>query len=196
MSVLPGHEGKPKLLIVLIAIPAIALISLLGLALIDSGGQPAGIVINNVFGEEKVNETPAREFALELFNGGTLHLSDLRGKVVMIDFWSSWCPPCKAEAILLSEVYDSFQGSPVEFVGIAVWDSQELASGFVQRSESGYPNGLDGRGLIAIDYGVRGIPEKFFLDSNGNVVKKFVGPITKLRLTQVLDEMVLRIGEN
>lgn len=196
MSVLPGREGKPRLLILVIAIPIIALISLLGLALIKSGGQPAGIVINSMFGEVEVSQAPARELTLELFNGGTLHLSDLHGKVVMIDFWSSWCPPCKAEALLLAEVYNSFQGDPVEFVGVAVWDTRDQASEFVRMSESGYPNGLDGRGLIAIDYGVSGIPEKYFLDHNGNVVKKFVGPISKPKLTQVLNEMVRNIEES
>jgi cytochrome c biogenesis protein CcmG/thiol:disulfide interchange protein DsbE len=127
---------------------------------------------------------------LTLFGGRTLALEALRGKVVMIDFWASWCPPCRQEAPVLAQVYEEYKGKGVEFVGVDIWDSRSEALKFIDRYGVTYPSGLDGKGIIAIDYGVSGIPEKYFIDRNGLLVKKFIGPMDEAKLKQVLDEML------
>lgn len=172
------------------AIPAFGLLALLGWASVQSGGNPGSLGVNSKFGQEKVSSGPAKEFSLELLGGGTLALSELRGKVVMVDFWSSWCVPCRQEAPVLAEVYREYREQPVEFVGVDIWDRPSDALEFVNRFGTSYPTGVDANGAIAIDYGVTGIPEKFFISPEGVLVKKFVGPMKAGKLREILDEML------
>jgi len=185
-------EGRRGLVMLGALVPLLALLGLLAWALIQSGGQPAGIGINRMFGQVPVDETPARDFSVALFGGGDLRLSELRGQVVMVDFWSSWCGPCREEAPALQEAYRRFRGRGVEFVGVAIWDSEKEATKFIAEVGQQYPTGLDSKGLIAIDYGVTGIPEKYFVDRDGVLVRKFVGPVTVPELDRVLTELLAR----
>ena len=182
---------RPLLVAAAVFVPLAGLFALLAWALVESGGQPAGVAINTQFGEVAVEEAPARDFTLTLFDGETLRLSELRGKVVLIDFWTSWCPPCRREAPTLADAYRRFQGAGVEFVGVAVWDSEEESSRFVREHDVSYPNGLDSKGTIAIDYGLTGIPEKYIVDREGRLVRKFVGPMEPDRLEALLIELTL-----
>ena len=176
------------------AVPVLALIAVLAWASVQSGGNPGGLGVNDEFGQVAVKPETAREFSLELLDGTAITLAGLRGKVVMLDFWASWCPPCRQEAPTLAQVYRELQGQPVEFVGIDIWDRWEDAQGFIDRFNVPYPNGIDSKGSIAIDYGVRGIPEKFFVDREGTVVKKFVGPMSAETLRAALDELMAAEG--
>lgn len=168
------------------------LFALLVWGMTKSGGRPGGLVINTKLSEVRVQQKPARDFDLLLFDGRTLALSSLRGKVVMVDFWASWCPPCRREAPELAWVYREYQGRGVEFVGIDIWDSEEAAKEFIGRYDIPYPNGLDAKGKIAIDYGVAGIPEKYFINRQGILLKKLIGPTSKDKLQEVLDELLAR----
>ena len=172
--------------------PVLALIALLAWASIGSGGNPGGLVVNSNLIAVEVDADPAREFRLELIGGGTLNLSDLRGKVVMVDFWASWCPPCRVEAPVLAKLYQEFQGQPVEFVGVALWDNVGDAEVFLRQEGQTYPNGFDASGVIAIDYGVRGIPEKYFIDRDGTLAKKLSGPLTEAVLRDTINELLAR----
>ena len=181
---------KRNLLMVSILIPVAALLALFAVALARSGGNPGGLVVNSKFGEVSTKGKPAPDFSLITIDGEEIRLSDMRGKVVMVDFWSSWCPPCRAEAPELVEVYKKYRGSNIEFIGVAIWDVKGQVESFVERYGVTYINGLDEMGKIAIDYGVTGIPEKYFVDMNGNIARKFVGPITIEKLEAVLDELL------
>ena len=172
------------------AVPILALIALLVWASVKTGSNPGGLAVNNEFGQVSVDVEAARGFSLELMNGETVTLSELRGKVIMLDFWASWCPPCRQEASTLSQVYREFQGQPVEFIGIDIWDRPGDAIEFVDLFDVPYPNSIDSKGIVAIDYGVKGIPEKIFIDQTGVLIKKFVGPIPADTLRATLNGLL------
>ena len=167
-----------------------ALIAILAWASISTGGNPGGLAVNSDLVEFEIDASAARDFDLDLIGGGTVQLSDLRGKVVMVDFWASWCPPCRVEAPALAKVYREFQGQPVEFLGVDIWDNIGDAELFLQQEGQAYPNGFDASGVVAIDYGVRGIPEKYFIDRDGILVKKLSGPLTETTLRNTINELL------
>lgn len=169
------------------------LLGLLAWAAVRQQGQPAGAEINAQFGEVRVQETSAADFELALHDGGALRLSDLAGKVVVVDFWASWCAPCRQEAALINRVYSGYSGRPVEFVGVNIWDDEEAARVFLVEFGVGYPTGADPDGEIALNYGVRGIPEKYFLDANGVIRRKYGGPMPEDVFRSTLDALLEEI---
>ena len=185
------RSNRQRLIVMaLVAVPLIAFFTVLGIALTRSGGVPAGVAINSTLGEAEVDGGLARDFTLTTFSGEQVTLSGLRGRHVMVDFWSSWCPPCREEAPVLADAYDRYRAQGVEFVGVAVWDVAEEAERFAEESGAGYPAGVDTRGVIGVDYGLTGIPEKYFIDPQGRIVRKYVGPMTAETLDGVLQELL------
>jgi cytochrome c biogenesis protein CcmG/thiol:disulfide interchange protein DsbE len=131
---------------------------------------------------------PAPDFQLTLFDGSQLRLSDLRGKVVFINFWASWCPPCRAEASDLEAAWKIFKDRDVVFLGVAIQDQKEDAMTFIREFNVTYPNGMDAAGNIAINFGVWGIPETFFINREGVITYKHVGTLGTGLLAAKLDE--------
>ncbi len=120
---------------------------------------------------------PAPDFSLTLFEGQTIRLSDFRGKVVFLNFWASWCPPCRAEARLLEQSWQRYKDQGVVFLGVDMQDTEEAARRFIQEFGITYMNGRDPNNRIAIDYGVYGIPETFFIDKDGRITYKHIGAL-------------------
>ena len=182
--------SKRSWLIVGAGVPVLALLALLAWASAFTDGNPGGLAVNNEFGRAEIDQEPASDFNLQLFSGGNLELSGLRGQVVMLDFWASWCGPCRDEAPALASVYREYRERGVEFVGVNIWDRPSDAELFLAQQGQVYPNGPDPEGRVAINYGVRGIPEKFFIDQEGVIVKKFVGPMDPDFLRDTLDSLL------
>ena len=169
----------------------LAFLGILVWASLQTGGRAASINgVNTEFGAVDIAAAPARDFTLELTEGGVLSRSDLQGKVALIDFWASWCAPCRQEAPALEQVYREYAGREVEFVGVNIWDLPGNAAAYIAEFSLTYPSGVDTDGKIAIDYGVKGIPEKFFLDRQGVIRQKFVGPMPADKLRETLDGLL------
>ncbi len=121
---------------------------------------------------------PAPAFTLAKLDGsGDLALESLRGKTVVLNFWASWCGPCKDETPLLQKGWERWQGKDVVFVGIDVKDFRGDARSFVRRFGVTYPNVYDGKGSTVGRYGVTGFPETYFIDARGRVVYRIAGPV-------------------
>ena len=134
---------------------------------------------------------PAPAFDLETLDGGRLSLADLRGSPVVVNFWASWCIPCREEAPLLTAAAEEYEPQGLQVIGIVYQDSAESAREFVTRYGQTYPGLLDPDGRTAIDYGVFGIPETFFIDRGGIVRARQVGAVTEDDLRSQI-EAILR----
>jgi len=131
---------------------------------------------------------PAPLFTLPRFDGGELRLEDLRGKVVFLNFWASWCPPCRAEARTLEAAWQKYKNEGVVFVGANIQDRESDARAFLEEFGITYPNVIDRGNRVAIDYGVWGLPETFFIDREGRITYKHVGALGWQTVTTKLDE--------
>jgi cytochrome c biogenesis protein CcmG, thiol:disulfide interchange protein DsbE len=120
---------------------------------------------------------PAVPFEITLFDGKKLTLNDLRGKAVFLNFWASWCPPCRAEARDLEAAWQTVKDKNMVFLGVALQDTDQNSLEFLKEFNVTYPNGKDESGKIAVDYGTWGIPESFFIDPQGRITYKHVGGI-------------------
>lgn len=116
---------------------------------------------------------PAADFELRLFGGDLLRMSDLKGKVVVLNFWASWCPPCRAEMPDFEEMWREMRDDGVVFVGVAVSDSPDEARAFVEATGVTYPVGVDSSGSIAVDYRVLSLPTTFLIDREGREARRF-----------------------
>jgi cytochrome c biogenesis protein CcmG/thiol:disulfide interchange protein DsbE len=124
---------------------------------------------------------PAPSFALQRLDGnGKLDLSSLRGKAVVVNFWASWCGPCKSESAALERAWQAHKADGVVVLGIDYHDVVGDARGFVRKHGLTYPILRDGAGLVGTRYDLSGVPETFFVDRRGRLVGYHLeGPIDK-----------------
>ncbi len=169
---------RPLRILLAVVVPALVVLALLAYGLTrDPRAIPTPLI-----------DKPATPFTLTLFDGRQLSLEELRGQVVFLNFWASWCPPCRAEARTLEAAWQKYQERDVVFVGVNIQDTEEAARGFLQEFGITYPNGRDGAGKIAIDYGVWGLPETFIIDRDGRITYKHIGLLGWMTITTKLDE--------
>jgi len=135
-------------------------------------------------------QKPAPEFTIPLLDGGELDLSQHLGQPVVINFWASWCPPCREEAPLLERTWRSYKYQDVLFVGVNIQDTEESARVYLKAFDITYPNGLDRHGKVTVDYGVIGLPVTFFVNRDGIVERRWVGAVNESQMVTWLDELV------
>ncbi len=125
-------------------------------------------------------------FTLQTLEGEPFSLADGRGKIVVLNFWASWCGPCRDEMPLFESV--SHEGDDVLFVGVnaTASDDREAAADFVRRLEITFPIVLDESGDVAAAYGVTGLPATFFIDRDGILRARALGPVLNDRLREHL----------
>ena len=118
-------------------------------------------------------------FTLRRLDGrGTVSLASYRGKPVVLNFWASWCEPCKSEAAVLQRDWTSYRGRGVAFLGVDYHDLNSDARRFVSAHALTFPMLQDGSGNVTKRYGISQVPETYVLDRQGKVVAHLRGPIT------------------
>lgn len=117
----------------------------------------------------------APDFVLDDLKGKTWKLADLKGKVVLVKFWATWCPPCREEMPTLEALYQSMPREEFEILAILTNDDPRLAERFVQRAGVTFPILIDPDSKVAASYGVTGVPETFIVDPYGMLREKFIG---------------------
>jgi thiol-disulfide isomerase/thioredoxin len=135
---------------------------------------------------------PAGTFSGDLIDGGTVGSADLRGKVAVLNFWASWCAPCRIESPQLDIVYRRLKDNGVDFIGIDTKDAKSNARSFVHDFDISYPIVFDENGEIAIRLGnlpARGLPFTVLLDKSGDVAAVYVGELTSKDLQVPLDAL-------
>lgn len=125
---------------------------------------------------------PAPDFSMTLLNGGEFRLEDHAGSPIVINFWASWCPPCRDESPGFERVWRKYRDSGVQFVGVDIQDTQEDAARYVEEFGLTFPNGHDPDGKITVEYGVIGLPVTFFVGVNGIVEGRWVGAVPEDKL--------------
>ena len=133
----------------------------------------------------------APAFTLQLFEEGEFTLAEQRGKVVVMNFWSSWCiPACYNEAPALEAVWQQYRARGVVLLGINYQDREPAARDFLARFRHTFPNGPDVRSKVAIGYGVYGVPETFFIDRDGRIAYKHTGEVSMEILVQHIERLL------
>ena len=123
---------------------------------------------------------PAPGFVLPGFDGRPVSLEALRGQVVVVNFWASWCvPACYEEAPVLEQGWRQWRERGVTVVGINIQDTDERARKFIADFGLTFPNAPDPGGRVSIEYGIYGVPETFFIDRRGRIRAKNVGAVTE-----------------
>lgn len=150
-------------------------------------GTPDGEVI------DEADRATAPEFAAELLDGEEFESSALSGDIVVLNFWGSWCAPCRLELPEFQAVYDEVSSDDVSFLGINVKDNRQLAQAFVDDKAIGFPSVFDPRGEVALtfrDYPANAIPSTIVLDRSGRVAAVYVAAVSGEELREVLDTLV------
>ncbi|MBI4769341.1 MAG: TlpA family protein disulfide reductase [Chloroflexi bacterium] len=119
----------------------------------------------------------APDFTLTGFSGRTVALSELRGQVVVINFWASWCPPCREEAAYLEKTWRKYQNKGVVFIGVDYVDTEKEALAYMKEFDITYLNGPDVGTRISQAYRIQGVPETFFVDRAGKLRGVNIGPL-------------------
>lgn len=132
----------------------------------------------------------APDFTFTLFDGTKLTLSNLRGKPVVLNFWASWCPPCREEAPALEKGWEVYKDKGVQFLGVDIQDTEKDARAFMKEFGITYPNGQDTGNGISTSYGITGVPETFFISKEGKITRHWIGPIEEKQLSSFIESLL------
>lgn len=184
----PSNRRRPFLAFGFILVVAFALLGLFAYGWIQRQAPP-------------LEAGSAPQFELKTFQGETIRLADLRGKAVVINFWASWCVPCRDEAPALEAMWQKYKEQGVVILGVDYVDTEPEALKFIQQYRQTYPNGADLGTQISQKYKITGVPETYFItregqvlsgtDANGRPYGNWIGPIS----ASALEGRILKLLE-
>ena len=168
-----GGPGKNRHLLITVLLILIVVGLLIALSM---KGQDSSF---QLVGQSRVKVgSPAPNFTFPDLTGKKVSLSDYRGRVVFLNIWATWCPPCVDEMPSMETLYNEYKSDQFEILAVSVdGEGQKVVTPFMDRLNLTFPALLDKKAKIKNIYGVTGIPESFIIDKNGIIIKKVIGPI-------------------
>ena len=187
-QVFPQQKRPPLVKKVVVILGSLLLIGLLLVMALNLGE----------FESTQLQGSPAPDFTLPLFDQfeqDALTLSDLRGQVVVVNFWASWCVECYREAELLEQAWRDYKDQGVVFLGVDYLDTDKEGLAYMEKYGITYPSGPDLGTKISKAYGLTGVPETIFIDKDGNIALVKIGAIEKPELYSLLDQLIAQPAE-
>ncbi len=173
----------------LIALAALAVVGVAGLF-------AAGMVLSAQPGKRPTVGSPAPDFSMPLYEGyraglpETIRLSDLRGKVVVLNFWASWCVECVKETDALEAVWREYTDRGVVVLGVDHLDTEPAARKYLEGFDVTFPNGIDIQQQVSRAYRITGVPETFFIDRQGIVRKAVIQALSQTELVAEIEALL------
>lgn len=153
-----------------------------------------------LYQKDSDTETPARsramvkefapDFTLTPIEGGSIRYGELKGKPILVNFFASWCLPCREEMPAIERIAREYKARGVVFLGVAVDDTEAKMREFVTRYEVSFPVGLDNGATIQKSFGLYGIPTTYFIDKQGVINYFHAGAVTEELLRHELDKLL------
>jgi len=177
-TVAPAHKRSVRVWQAIFVLILLGFVALLAARLIQT----------NESEQRASGEAPP--FTFTTFEGETISLADLKGQGVVLNFWASWCDPCRDEAELLEATWRREQGNGIVFLGLDYLDQEPAAKAYLAEFNVTYPSGPDLQSAAARRYGIKGVPETFFIDPQGKIQDIVIGPIVgQGRMDELLDKI-------
>ena len=178
------------------ALAVAAVIATLAVAELRTRGTSSigGFTVANYRARAEVENTPAPDFELPSLEDGTpIALASFRGQVVVLNFWASWCAPCRLEAPGLRRVSERYRDRGVRFLGVDYRDDEAAGRAFVDEFHLRYPSVTDPSGSLAYSYELIGFPTTVVIDPSGTIRYRFVGYLDDEVLEDALNDVLSRV---
>ena len=156
----------------------------------DAAGVQAITLSASPTGPAPRLEREAPDFTLRTLDGQDVKLSDFRGRPVWINFWATWCPPCRAETPDIQEVYENHESDGLVVLAISIGESPSTVSDYVKRTGTTFTTGVDQTTSIAAQYRIVGIPTHFFIDREGVIREWRIGSMSKKTMENKVKEIM------
>lgn len=179
------HDFKRRLTRVLLAMALVGILIWLavmvrtGLAFFSNGSPTQ-------------EEHPEIDFTLKDLSGASVSLSSLRGKVILVNFWATWCSPCKDEMPLLQQYYATHKEEDFVLLGVNVSDDAEDAQAYITQTGYTFPVWSDPSGSVLIQLNMNGLPASLVVDARGKLVKRWIGPLAQEDLEDVITPLLTK----
>ena len=179
-------NAKPYKLLIILAIVGLVLAFVVAGLLLTRGDAKNGASSNSA----QETKEAAPDFTLALIKGGDFHLGDHKGKPILINFFASWCLPCRDEAPALEKIAHEYGAKGVVFLGIAVDDTDAKMKDFMTRYGVTFPVGIDKTSAVQKSFGLYGVPTTYFINKQGIINYFHSGIVTEELLQHELDKLL------
>jgi cytochrome c biogenesis protein CcmG, thiol:disulfide interchange protein DsbE len=191
----PADRPRPRRrgwLLILAGVLTVGLVAGVLVAVLGDGSDSGGTMrAGSVSGAGAEVGSPAPDFQLPALDGhGNERLADYRGWPVIVNFWASWCNPCRKEFALLKQALRDHRAQHLAVIGVTYQDIRSDSRTFVKQKQATWPQGVDDGGAVASAYGVRAIPQSFFVRADGTIAARVFGFTSESALAGPLAQLL------